>query len=954
MKSSKNDLCSSLLPACFLGIVLLFFTTCFSPLDYVSDDEDEWNDGVTRLVITLPGGNSNSRNLMGNSIMGYDLLFEGPGGKSFTERATGGDTVGVEVVPGLWSVKVRLYSPSTNTIDEAKGEVLNFNVKEGVPNKPLIQMRFVRISQMIEDYLNTVPGTLAEPASLHMQLPLDNANWSGLLGRIQSSGKFVALNLYFCSPSTAGAGPGLSNDGKFDPDPGNADGKIRIASLVLPEGVKSIVSSAFTGCTNLKSIMLPDSIVSIDNGAFNPCGSLAEVFYSGVNSTAWSAMGIGVNNAPLTSAMRYYYSEIDPGTTGTHWRYVFWVPAAWGSKITYSITMQNDGNGTAAATPNKAGAGELVTISAAANSGYQFKQWVVVSGGVMLLSTITNPTTFTMLSDAVMIRAEFDLASFSTPLSIGVPSAQSKVITPIDGTVNGSPYTDRTAAFTVALSGFTNDTDANNVGLNIQSVTGLSFSGFDAVGNATGGTKTFTITVTYNGTTAFTVGSTAVNITGLTGIPAGYEYTAGTQTATINIADGAPGVAFASLAPARRIPVTKANIQAFNGYADTIYGRDRHYLLTENILQTDLRAITSPGTPGDVGSNWTAIGTSAAALLGSFDGGGNTITGLTINASFTPQQGMFTWVWESGRVQNLGLIDVNIVSSAGSVGGIVGVNRGTVINCYVSGNGMVANNGPGGFTDAVGGVIGQSDSLVSNCYAIGNISVSCISDSQAKAGGVIGLSQAPLITSCFATVNVASNYATGGVVGFLDGSGVMILDCYYASGTVTGNNVTTAAGGICGFTTDGIIKNCYATGNIESNGAAGGISSFQASANNFVLYNVGLNSNIVIGQNTQILGRVVGGHNTTSSSFRNYGRNGMTLLYNMTTSKSTMYDTIDGADGQTVFSGTGPGQYNNQSFWEGLGWDFSASGSWMWNPVNNLPVLRNMPGSPAQNHVSPP
>jgi len=230
MKNSKNDLCSSFLPACFLAIVLLFFTTCFSPLDYGSDDEDEWNDGVTRLVITLPGGNSNSRNLTGNSIMGYDLLFEGPGGKSFTEKATGGDTVRVEVVPGLWSVKVRLYSPSTNTIDEAKGEVLNFNVKEGVPNKPLIQMRFVRISPMIINYLSTVTGS--GPASLHLDLPLDSAAWSGLLNEIQAGGKNVDLNLSECAMTGT----------VFEPDHSISTGKDKIKGLVLPNAATSIGS----------------------------------------------------------------------------------------------------------------------------------------------------------------------------------------------------------------------------------------------------------------------------------------------------------------------------------------------------------------------------------------------------------------------------------------------------------------------------------------------------------------------------------------------------------------------------------------------------------------------------------------------------------------------------------------------------------------------------------------
>lgn len=84
---------------------------------------------------------------------------------------------------------------------------------------------------------------------------------------------------------------------------------------------------------------------------------------------------------------------------------------------TYAITLTNtDGHGTAVATvggasATEAVAGETVTITATPTvpANYEFKRWVVVSGGTdaMLSSTTTNSATFTMPTNAVEIKAEF-------------------------------------------------------------------------------------------------------------------------------------------------------------------------------------------------------------------------------------------------------------------------------------------------------------------------------------------------------------------------------------------------------------------------------------------------------------------------------------------------------------------------------------------------------------------
>lgn len=76
----------------------------------------------------------------------------------------------------------------------------------------------------------------------------------------------------------------------------------------------------------------------------------------------------------------------------------------------YSVTIADDGNGTATATPAAAEEGMEVTLSAEPKTGYHFKEWQVVSGSV----TIVN-NKFIMPGGEVKIRAIFEEDAASTP-----------------------------------------------------------------------------------------------------------------------------------------------------------------------------------------------------------------------------------------------------------------------------------------------------------------------------------------------------------------------------------------------------------------------------------------------------------------------------------------------------------------------------------------------------------
>ena len=71
--------------------------------------------------------------------------------------------------------------------------------------------------------------------------------------------------------------------------------------------------------------------------------------------------------------------------------------------IQYAVSVLNDGNGKAFASPAKAAADTAITLNATPNAGYHFKAWRVILGGV----TITD-NKFTMPAEDVEVQAVFE------------------------------------------------------------------------------------------------------------------------------------------------------------------------------------------------------------------------------------------------------------------------------------------------------------------------------------------------------------------------------------------------------------------------------------------------------------------------------------------------------------------------------------------------------------------
>lgn len=193
------------------------------------------------------------------------------------------------------------------------------------------------------------------------------------------------------------------------------------------------------------------------------------------------------------------------------------------------------------------------------------------------------------------------------------------------------------------------------------------------------------------------------------------------------------------------------------------------------------------------GKDWTPIGTNYDnSYKGTFDGGGHTITGLTVttNDQFV---GLFGYLNRAGMVKNVVMEGIQITSNHmfGCTGGVVGYSWGTIENCSVSGSvsgtdcvgGVVGKQTSGSMTGCsssatvkgtvnVGGVAGESWGSMTACYATGNVTLEIYPGKDISGGGVVGFKGGNSVLACYATGNVNSkgsstgNVHIGGLFGY--------------------------------------------------------------------------------------------------------------------------------------------------------------------------------------------
>ena len=203
------------------------------------------------------------------------------------------------------------------------------------------------------------------------------------------------------------------------------------------------------------------------------------------------------------------------------------------------------------------------------------------------------------------------------------------------------------------------------------------------------------------------------------------------------------------------------------------------------------------------GKDWTPIGTSFDnSYTGTFDGGGHTITGLTIT---TKDQfvGLFGYLNRAGTVKNVVMEGIQITSNHmfGNTGGVAGFSWGTIENCSVSGSvsgtkcvgGVVGAQKAGSITGCsssatvkgtvdVGGVAGEKWGSMTACYATGNVTLEIDSPKNLSGGGLVGFNGGSSVLACYATGNVTSTGSSTGNVhigGFLGDNYITVTACYW-------------------------------------------------------------------------------------------------------------------------------------------------------------------------------
>ena len=224
------------------------------------------------------------------------------------------------------------------------------------------------------------------------------------------------------------------------------------------------------------------------------------------------------------------------------------------------------------------------------------------------------------------------------------------------------------------------------------------------------------------------------------------------------------------------------------------------------------------------GKEWTPIGNYEKQYTGTFNGGGHTITGLTVTGS-DQYAGLFGRIGSGGTVKNVKLEGVKIESDndMSSVGSVAGDSYdGNIENCSVSGSvsgnngtagGVVGNQQKGSITGcsssatvnagiAAGGVAGGTNigASLTSCYATGDVTLVSNDIGTCYAGGVVGNNgSSSTLKACYAWGSVTGSKSSGTVyVGGVTGSNDLgtLTACYHAKGTVNGPAGTT--GGVAG------------------------------------------------------------------------------------------------------------------------------------------------------------
>ena len=225
---------------------------------------------------------------------------------------------------------------------------------------------------------------------------------------------------------------------------------------------------------------------------------------------------------------------------------------------------------------------------------------------------------------------------------------------------------------------------------------------------------------------------------------------------------------------------------------------------------------------------WDPIG-EADTFNGSYNGNDYKISNLEINSPQTDFVGLFGRTGPDASIKNVRLEEV-LIDGDYSVGGLVGINYGSMISCRVTGS-LVGN-------DLVGILTGSNHGTITGSYSEGDVSgnnrvggmVGFMKDGyifdshttasvtgDSKVGGLVGRNNSGTIKRSYAAGSVKGESAwIGGLVGWNNSK----IDESYAAGPVSGGSLV---GGLVGLNYEGSVEDSYADGSVAGISSVGGL-----------------------------------------------------------------------------------------------------------------------------------
>lgn len=204
--------------------------------------------------------------------------------------------------------------------------------------------------------------------------------------------------------------------------------------------------------------------------------------------------------------------------------------------------------------------------------------------------------------------------------------------------------------------------------------------------------------------------------------------------------------------------------------------------------------------------NFEPIGYAAASTFnGTYDGGGHSISNLTVNRRDDATAGLFGIVEANGCIRNLTLESPVVSSTKTNVGAAVGQSKGLIENVKVI-NGNVSLGSAN-----VGGVAGNASGRVKGCSFSGTVNGGNFS------GGIVGLSNGDLL-DCVSRAEIIPNKKSaivGGIAGSNAGDTVRVENCHFA-GSISDRFGSGTIGGIAGYFQRATMRGCWNSGTIQS------------------------------------------------------------------------------------------------------------------------------------------